>query len=148
MFVELATNDTYSLADIEQKGSCQQIGNRYKWGFSFLLLFSFVVTFFAWTIAVYGLYLNTYIYSHLDTVDRHMGIERAVADLAQSADGQVYLPEWRMYSNAQLESMTKNFRISYSDLVDGTPTSARATTVQTRWWWPFSQQATTHHTIH
>ena len=95
---------TYDLADLNARGRCQQEGITYKWGFSFLVLFSFTVMFLVWCIGMYVIWLDAFLYSRFDRVGRSMGLQRAVLDLAYCMHKDVDEAGRDMLSNGDLQS--------------------------------------------
>ncbi|KAI1505009.1 hypothetical protein F5X99DRAFT_333900 [Biscogniauxia marginata] len=51
-------NNTYFLSDIQSRGSCQPIPDRYQWGFSFIQLFIMIALLSIWTIGTYFMWLK------------------------------------------------------------------------------------------
>jgi hypothetical protein len=56
----LSNNVTYDLDYISKHGSCQPSGT-YQWGFSSLLLFIFLLTFFIWSLGMYAFWIGAHI---------------------------------------------------------------------------------------
>ncbi|KAF7507352.1 hypothetical protein GJ744_010669 [Endocarpon pusillum] len=123
----------YNLTEFNLAGSCQQQGLvKYKWGFSFILLYAFVVTFLVWTMGMWAFYLDSWLHSRLDIAHRQVGLERAVLDLSKSMQSKVNADQVELHSNSQLRTLVKINLLTYSDLVD--------LHVDTRWnkyrqWW-------------
>jgi hypothetical protein len=75
------TNSILSIKDINRMGNCQQTA-KYRWGFSFLLLFIVLILFIVWMLGTYVLWLDASLNSRLDIVKRDMGIYRATLDIS------------------------------------------------------------------
>lgn len=125
----------YNLTEMNNYGTCQQEGAlvQYKWGFSFVLLFAFVVTFLIWSIGTWALYLDSWLHSSLDFSHRDMGPQRAVLDMARSMETKLDTGQVELTSNSQLKTLTQNTTITYSDLPLKQPMITRWTTF--KWWW-------------
>lgn len=121
----------YDLAGLNNQGSCLQEGSvTYKWGFSFVLLFTFAIVFLIWCIGTWILYLDSWLHSGLDLSRRHMGPERAVLDMARSMEPKLAIDEVEFQSNSQIKSLVQGSTITYSDL---SPRTTRWH--EFRWWW-------------
>ncbi|ETI21021.1 hypothetical protein G647_07364 [Cladophialophora carrionii CBS 160.54] len=111
---------TYKLDELNVRGRCQPEGESYKWGFSFLALFSFIVVFLAWSVGMYALWLDAFLHSRFDRVGRSMGLQRAVLDLAYCMQRDVDETGRDMLSNAELQKCIrqdlKGGRITYEML--------------------------------
>lgn len=124
----------YNEAEITEHGKCLNENDvRYSWGFSFLLLYFFIITLLVWTIGMYILYLNSFLLSRLDRTERHMGTERAVLDLSAAMQRKLAAEHSEMYSNSQLNRLVRNNVITYKDL-------PLESSIPTRWtligiWW-------------
>ena len=117
LFYHRMSSTIYNLTKFNENGSCQQQTNvRYKWGFSFLLLHVFTITWLVWTVVMYGLYLDAYLHSRLDVAKRKMGLERAVLDLSLAMQKKVDAETVELHGNHQLEHLTRSCYISYQDL--------------------------------
>lgn len=75
------SNDKYDINYIKANGVCQQLST-YQWGFSFLLLFVFMLFTAVWALGTYVLWRDAYLNSRLDRASRDMGTLRAVLDYA------------------------------------------------------------------
>jgi hypothetical protein len=76
-------NQTFDITYVEERGSCQTLGH-YKWGFSFLQLFVFLILLFIWTVGMYTIWLRTHFtmalrQRHPDDIS---GEHRAIIELA------------------------------------------------------------------
>ncbi len=71
----LYSDKIYNKTQIENLGYYQQTVAQYKWGFSFMLLFSLLVSFIVWCIGMYATYVDSYLHSRLDTMGRHLGLQ-------------------------------------------------------------------------
>lgn len=134
LFYHQTSSTAYDLTQFNDHGSCQQQNKvRYKWGFSFLLLYVFVTTWLIWTIVMYALYLDSYLHSRLDTMQRNMGIERAVFDLSLAMQKKIDAESVELHGNHQLEHLTRGGYMSYKDLLlDSLPPTRWG---QIRRWW-------------
>ncbi len=112
---------TYNLEQLNSNGRCQQADTSYKWGFSFLVLFSFIVMFLVWCAGMYALWLDAFLHSRFDRVGRSMGLQRAILDLAYCMHKDVDETGRDMLSNGELQSRIrrdlKGGRITY-DMLD------------------------------
>ncbi|ERF68471.1 hypothetical protein EPUS_03789 [Endocarpon pusillum Z07020] len=89
VFWDSSSETLYNLSQFNLAGSCLQQGPvMYKWGFSFLLLYVFLITFLAWTIGMWAYYLDSWLHSRLDG-SRRIGVERAVLDLSKSMQSKI-----------------------------------------------------------
>lgn len=75
---------TYDLEELNKRGQCQQSNTSYKWGFSFLILFYVILGFIVWCVGMYALWLDAFFNSRVDNSGRHIGLQRAVLDLASA----------------------------------------------------------------
>ena len=137
LFYHSTSSTVYNLTHFNANGSCQQQNNvRYKWGFSFLLSYVFVVTWLVWTIVTYGLYLDSYLHSRLDVLKRNIGVERAVLDLSLAMQKKVDAETVEMCGNHQLEHLIRGGYISYQDFLLKHLPPTRWTQLR-RWWRDF-----------
>lgn len=147
LFYDDGSGTTYNLTQFNERGSCQQLGLvKYKWGFSFLLLYIFVATWLAWTIGMYAFYLDTYFNSRLDIVGRRMGIERAVVDISEAMQKRLDLDQVDLADNPTIQSQVKGGQISYKELPLDYSVVTRATKLRI-WWrdfklWPWIRSET------
>ena len=95
---------SYNLEQLNLNGRCQQAGTSYKWGFSFLVLFSFIVMFLVWCVGMYVLWLDAFLHSRFDRIGRSMGLQRAILDLAYCMHKDVDETGRDMLSNGELQS--------------------------------------------
>jgi hypothetical protein len=111
---------TYDLQELNLRGRCQQDNVSYKWGFSFLVLFSFVVMFLVWCVGMYALWLDAFLHSRFDRVGRTLGLQRAILDLAYCMHRDVDETGRDMLSNVELQNRIrrdlKGGRITYEML--------------------------------
>lgn len=79
---DVAENRTYSIPDLEENGICQQ-QSAYKWGFSWVLLFTIMLMTAIWVIGMFCMsrYAQS---SRLGHGERYIGTYRAVLDLAEA----------------------------------------------------------------
>lgn len=142
MFYYGSSGTAYNVTQMNERGSCQQPHQvRYKWGFSFLLLYAFLVTWLVWTVVMYGLFLDSYYNSRLNAADRKMGLKRAILDLSTSMQKHFKAEDVVLYSNAQLCSIVKEHEISYQNMIaDPLPPARMEGAVVLPWtrrekWW-------------
>ena len=95
---------TYDLQELNNRGRCQQDGVTYKWGFSFLVLFAFVIMFLVWCFGMYVLWLDAFLHSRFDRVGRSMGLQRAILDLAYCMQRDLDETGRDMVSNQELQT--------------------------------------------
>lgn len=134
VFWDQSSQTLYNLDEFNSRGTCQQEGLvRYKWGFSFLLLYAFVVTFLIWSIGMWILYLDCWLHSRIDLSHRKMGVERAVLDLSHSMESKLDTDQVELHSNSQLRPLVKDSMLTYSDLPLQLPAVTRWSLF--RWWW-------------
>ena len=77
----LSSGVTYPLDYMSQNGSCQPLGT-YQWGFSFLLLFIFLLTLFIWSIGTYIFWLRAHHTLRVREIHEIPGEYKAVIELA------------------------------------------------------------------
>jgi hypothetical protein len=128
---------TYDLEELNIRGRCQQEGASYKWGFSFLVLFSFIIVFLVWCVGMYALWLDAFLHSRFDRVGRSMGLQRAVLDLAYCMHRDVDETGRDMLSNEELQSRIRRDlqggRITYEMLDPKLLPLSRAAEWRLRW---------------
>lgn len=111
---------TYTLARINELGQCQQSNTSYKWGFSFLILFSVLLILVVWCVGMYALWLDAFLNSRVDNAGRHIGLQRAVLDLAVVMNNDIGDEVPEMASNNQLNDKVRKDlnggRITYQTL--------------------------------
>ena len=129
----LYDNVTYNGSQIETLGHCQQTVVQYKWGFSFLLLFSLLVSLLAWCIGMYATYLDSYLHSRLDTIGRHLGLQRATLDLASAMDPYVSKEQSDIASNSKVRELVAGSNLSYAHLVSEPTLSSRGEQLKAEW---------------
>jgi hypothetical protein len=79
---------TYSKVDMERIGRCQP-GNTYKWGFSFFLLFIFILLTLIWTVGTYAIWLQAQLtLNHLGQ-DQVAGEYKAILEMAGAMQDQL-----------------------------------------------------------
>ncbi|KAK5080944.1 hypothetical protein LTR05_008260 [Lithohypha guttulata] len=138
------TDTTYDLDEYNFWGSCQQGSPiKYKWGFSFLLLYVFVGTWFVWSIGMYCLYLDSYAKSRLDISKRDMGIERAVLDLTRSIQSTIDVEKVDTSGNSALRRLVRKTNLSYEYLLLNTVVTSRWEQLRI-WWQGFSVKKWLH----
>jgi hypothetical protein len=114
-------NNTYDLDYIQANGSCEPRPT-YRWGFSFLLLFVTVLLTTIWTIGMYIMWLDAYLYSRFDRAHRDMGTHRAALDFAAAMRKDIGEDTTEDLSNSELKKRVKRglngWRVGY-DMMDG-----------------------------
>lgn len=133
VFWDSATQTIYNLTEFNAAGRCQQEGVvRYNWGFSFLLLYIFVLTFLLWTIGMWAFYLDSWLHSRLDVEHNQIGIERAVLDLSESMLTKLDSAQVQLRNNSELQPLVNANMMTYSTLPLPLPAVTRWT--KFRWW--------------
>lgn len=87
-YTTISNNQTFVLGDSSTKGRCQP-ASTYQWGFSFLLLFDFLLLLFIWSIGTYSLWIN--VRSSVDPLEEPPEIAggyKAVLELASVMNSQ------------------------------------------------------------
>lgn len=114
-------NKTYDATYIQANGSCEPRPT-YRWGFSFLLLFVTVLLTTIWTIGMYIMWLDAYLYSRFDRAHRDMGTHRAALDFAAAMRKDIGEDTTEDLSNSELKKRVKKglngWRVGY-DMMDG-----------------------------
>ena len=137
VFWDSSSQTLYNLTQFNSAGSCQQQGLvKYKWGFSFLLLYVFVITFLVWTIGMWTFYLDSWLHSRLDVSQRQMGVERAVLDLSKAMQSKVDADQVELHSNSQLRTLVKINQLTCSELPLDWHVNTRWNKCR-RWWRDF-----------
>lgn len=118
MFYYADSGTDYSLELMNMRGRCQQPSQvRYKWGFSFLLLYVFLLTWLIWTIVMYVLFLDSYCHSRLNAAKRQMGLRRAILDLSVAMQKHLKLDDTLMHADSQVSSLVEGTQISYQNIM-------------------------------
>jgi hypothetical protein len=78
-------NETYSFEYIMTHSICEPTKS-HNWGFSFLFLFITLVLLSLWSVAMYVLWLQTYLYSRVDSRGTSLGVYRASSDLVKAME--------------------------------------------------------------
>ena len=76
-------NQTYNYTYLQTAGVCNQ-ETTYKWGFSFLLLFTFCVIQTIWCFGQYVLWMDAHMSSRFVRAGRDMGTHRAALDFSKA----------------------------------------------------------------
>lgn len=125
-YFDQSSKTSYTIAQMSEFGQCQQTDtSKYQWGFSFYLLFVFVITLLVWTIGMWVFYLDSWLHSRLDANHRDMGLERAALDIAHALQYRISLDGYRPTGNGQIRRVAKGMQYQYTDLVSETPSSTR-----------------------
>lgn len=126
------TNRTLSVEDLNRLGNCQQTAT-YKWGFSFLLLFIFLIFFMVWVLGTYVLWLDVYLNSRLDIVKRNMGMYRAALDISSviqsDLDGDIDAMTPNSVLQSRLKADKQGGRIGLQSLDTALPPNTRMMSV-------------------
>ena len=134
MFWEPDSQTLYDISGFNSAGRCQQAGRvEYKWGFSFLLLYAFVLTLLVWTLGMWIFYLDSWLQSRLSG---QMGPERAVLDISRSIPSDVDVDHVQLHSNSMLQPLFRENQLTYSDLPLDVLTVTRWTKCKS-WWRDF-----------
>jgi hypothetical protein len=78
-------NETYSFEYIMNHSFCEPTKS-HNWGFSFLFLFISLILLSLWSVAMYVLWLHTYLHSRVDSRGISLGVYRASTDLAKAME--------------------------------------------------------------
>ena len=76
-------NFTYDYAYVLEYGQCIPQAT-HNWGFSFLILFIFILVTVIWTIGMYAMWMDAHLNSRLDRAHRNMGVYRASYDFSNA----------------------------------------------------------------
>lgn len=137
LFYNSDSNTEYNEEDLNAHGSCiTQNDVKYRWGFSYILLYVFILVLIVWIAGMYILYLNSYLHSRLDRTQRSMGTERAALDLSAAMQKKLTAEHAELYSNSRLNQLVRNNVITYKDLPLEPSLATRWTLVQI-WWRDF-----------
>lgn len=118
LFLDPVAKNLYNLTAIDNGGTCiHQSVTSYKWGFSFLLLYSFIAILMTWMTSTYICYVDCYLHSHLDLTERNVGIERAVLDLSAVMQRRFDFKQLELSSNRAISSLVKASNLSYTSLM-------------------------------
>lgn len=119
------TGTIFDVSEFNKNGICQQAGGevRYQWGFSYLLLYIFVLCLFIWVIGMWIFYFDCLLSSRLH--ERNMGYERAVLDLSNSMHRTMEAKNVDMCSNEELQTLVADNKITYTDLPFDSSTPTR-----------------------
>lgn len=130
-------NVTYDLNSIQRNGVCEQLETSYKWGFSYLGLFVFLLLFTLWAVGMYVLWLDAFLNSRLHRTDRSLGMQRAILDKAAAMEkglGDFAIGNLSDTDLMRLIDRQKAVgRISY-DILDDKLVPPSRTTELYRWW--------------
>lgn len=112
---------------ISSRGVCLPTGMiQYRWGFSFVMVFFFIIVLIIWIIGTYAVYLDAYLNSRLEASRRHLGMERALVDLCLVIQKKLDFQDAHLYSNDKIQSLVKGEQITYADLpLDSLPPCRR-----------------------
>jgi hypothetical protein len=81
----LSGNVSYDLDYLSKHGTCQPSGT-YQWGFSFLLLFIFLVALFIWTIGIYVFWTWAHFSLRVHEIPEVPGEYKAIVELAAAME--------------------------------------------------------------
>lgn len=112
LFYNTNSHTVYDVKQMKDIGKCQQTRSvKYQWGFSFLLLYTFILCLMLWLVGMWSFYLSAVMNSHFH--DRDMGIERATFDLARSMQQRLDMKDSELFSDAELRKATKHDMLTY-----------------------------------
>jgi hypothetical protein len=130
-FYEPDSQTLYSTGQLLDAATCQSNGLvAYSWGFSFMLLFSFVVASTVWTFGMWAVYIDTVLHSSPHIRQRKQGLDRAVVDLADALLHKTSADKVRLDANAQLRDLSRDLQLSYFDMSHGETARDRLD----KWW--------------
>jgi len=142
-FTVLNSNDKYDINYMQANGACQQLST-YQWGFSFLLLFVFMLFTAVWALGTYVLWMDTYLNSRFDRASRDMGTLRAVLDYAATIKKDLGTAAADNVGDRQLkakiESDRKRYVIGYESLGQVDLPLSRSAEIKI-WWQAFNVRA-------
>src|SRR5271155_256085 len=142
-FTVSSSNDKYDINYMQANGACQQL-NTYQWGFSFLLLFVFMLFTAVWALGTYVLWMDTYLNSRFDRASRDMGTLRAVLDYAATIKKDLGTAAADNVGDrqlkAQIESDRKRYMIGYESLDQVDLPLSRSAEIKI-WWQAFDVRA-------
>lgn len=106
----------YSLGDsyypkdyLEQHGYCRPNDNKYKWGFSYLLLFIMIVLTYIWAGILTAMHVEIRRKGQLARYGRRLGLYRAVLDLSKAIREELG-EEAQLFPNDKLEKLLTQAR--------------------------------------
>ena len=137
------SNDKYDINYMQANGACQQLST-YQWGFSFLLLFVFMLFTAVWALGTYVLWMDAYLNSRFDCASRDMGTLRAVLDYAATIRKDLGTAAADNVGDrqlkAQIESNRKRYMIGYESLGQTDLPLSRFAEIKI-WWQAFDVRA-------
>jgi hypothetical protein len=137
------SNDKYDINYMQANGACQQLST-YQWGFSFLLLFVFMLFTAVWALGTYILWMDAYLNSRFDRASRDMGTLRAVLDYAATVKTDLGTAAGDDVGDrqlkAQIESDRKRYMIGYESLGQMDLPLSRSAEIKI-WWQAFDVRA-------
>lgn len=137
------SNDKYDINYMQANGACQQLST-YQWGFSFLLLFVFILFTAVWALGTYVLWMDAYLNSRFDRASRDMGTLRAVLDYAATIKKDLGTAAADNVGDRQLKAQIKSDRnrymIGYESLGQVDLPLSRSAEIKI-WWQAFDVRA-------
>jgi hypothetical protein len=137
------SNDKYDINYMQANGACQQLST-YQWGFSFLLLFVFMLFTAVWALGTYILWMDAYLNSRFDRASRDMGTLQAVLDYAATVKTDLGTAAGDDVGDrqlkAQIESDRKRYMIGYESLGQMDLPLSRSAEIKI-WWQAFDVRA-------
>jgi hypothetical protein len=137
------SNDKYDINYMQANGACQQLST-YQWGFSFLLLFVFMLFTAVWALGTYVLWMDAYLNSRFDRASRDMGTLRAVLDYAATIKKDLGTAAADNVGDRQLKAQIKSDRrrymIGYESLSQMDLPLSRSAEIKI-WWQAFDVRA-------
>lgn len=117
---ESSSKTSYNLTEFADATLCQQLGDivKYRWGFSFLLLYFYLIALIIWSIGMWICFLYTRFHADPKLAKRNMGIERAVIDIAHAMEETLDTAKEPLQGNAELRALSADVRLSYLGLCD------------------------------
>src|SRR5271156_5677051 len=137
------SNDKYDINYTQANGACQQLST-YQWGFSFLLLFCFMLFTAVWALGTFVLWRDAHLNSRFDRASRDMGTLRAVLDYAATIKKDLGTAAADDVGDrklkAQIESDRKRYVIGYESLGQVDLPLSRSAEIKI-WWQAFNVRA-------
>ena len=136
LYTQKGSNTTYPLSYLQTNGRCQQV-NTYQWGFSFLMLFVFMLLATVWAVGTYSLWFDAYLNSRFDRAGRGLGETRAMLDLTATLNKEMGEETTKILSNRELNNRILRggnaYRVGYC-LADE-PDLPQSRSYDVRIWW-------------
>lgn len=97
----------YSEEYLEDHGFCKPSDNKYKWGFSYLLLFVIIILTYVWVGILTAMYVEIRRKGQLARYGRHLGLYRAVLDFSKAIREELG-EDAQLFPNSKLETLLGN----------------------------------------